>query len=127
MFFNSDLDFSNFIASRFKNPVRNASFPDEYEKRRPPLSLIKDISNQEVQNIIERELIRDNIFLKHKFDIYDFPFVVFYENEKSIEVLKPFKKIDEAIYYCSKLRSQDIYSLLISIMSQKIECRLFSN
>jgi hypothetical protein len=127
MSFNSDLDFSYFINSRFKEPVQNISYPDEYERRRPTQNLVKDTSNPEVKNIIERELIRDNIFSKYNFNIYEFPFVVFYENEKSKELLKPFKKIDEARNYCSKLLSQDIYSLLISIMNHDIECRLFSN
>ena len=43
------------------------------------------------------------------------------------ELLKPFKKIDEARNYCSKLLGQGIYSLLISIMNHDIECSLFSN
>ncbi len=126
MSFNSDLDFLYFINSRFKQPVQNVTFPYEYEKRRPPLDVLKDTSNPEVKNIIERELIRDNIFSKYNFDIYEFPFVVFYENKKSMEVIKPFKKIDDARNYCVKLLSQDIYSLLISIMNHEIECRLFS-
>lgn len=125
--FNSDLDFSYFINSRFKETVQNISFPDEYERRRPTCDLIKDSSNPEVKNIIERELIRDNIFAKFRFDIYEFPFIVFYEDEKSIEILKPFKKIDEAKSYCSMLLRQGIYSLLILIMNHHIECRLFSN
>jgi hypothetical protein len=127
MTFDSDLDFSNFINIRFKYPVQTTSFPDEYEKRRPPLSQIKETSNPEVQNIIERELIRDNIYTKYKFDIYEYPFVVFYENEKSKELLKPFKKIEEANKYCSELLNHNIYSLLILIMNHNIECHLFSN
>lgn len=77
------------------------------------------------QTDVDRELIRDNIFSKYKFDIHKYPIVVFYKNVKSIESLKPFKRNDEAIYFCSKL--QDIYSLLISIMNHYIECRLFLN
>ena len=106
--------------------VQGTSFPEEYEKRRPPQSFLKDTSNPEVQNIIDRELIRDNIYSKHKFDIYEYPFVVFYEKENSTEVFKPFKSIKDAADYCTHLKSQDIYCLLISIMSHKIDCQLYA-
>lgn len=125
--FSNDLDFSNFINSRFKYPVQKISFPYEYERRRPTPELTKDTSNPEVQNIIERELIRDNIYAKYRFDIYEFPFIVFYEDAKSVEILKPFKKLDEAKNYCSKLLTKDIYSLLILIMNHDVECILYAN
>ncbi|MFW5871814.1 MAG: hypothetical protein ACOC2E_02920 [Bacteroidota bacterium] len=124
--FKSNTDFSNFINSRFKDPVKTRSFPNEYLRRKPTAEFIKDTSNPEIQKIIERELIRDNIYEKYNFDITEFPFVVFYE-KKSGEELKPFKKIDEAKQYCAKLLSKDIYSLLILIMNHDIECILYSN
>ncbi|WP_321285359.1 hypothetical protein [uncultured Sunxiuqinia sp.] len=123
---NSDSDFSLFINSRFKNPIDKMDYPSEYEKRRPPKSLIEDTSNPEVRKIIERELIRDNIYSKYNFDIYEFPFVVFYENGISKEILKPFKRLDKARDYSNKLLNQDTFSLLISIMNHDIECQLFS-
>lgn len=121
----TDSDFILFINSRFKEPIKNISFPYEYEKRRTPKSVVADTSNPEILNIIERELIRDNIFVKFKFDIFEFPFVVFHENKKLMEILKPFKKENEAIDYCNQLRNQDTYSLLISIMNHNIESHLF--
>ena len=123
----SDSDFSSFINSHFKNPVEKMDYPYEYEKRRPPKSLIKDTLNPEVQKIIERELIRDNIYSKYNFDIYEFQFVVFYENGISKEILKPFKNFEQAKGYCIKLLNQDTFSLLISIMNHDIECKLFQN
>lgn len=123
---NSDSDFSLFINSRFKNPVNKMDYPYEYEERRLPKSLNEDTSNSEVHKIVERELIRDNIYSKYNFDIYEFPFVVFYENGISKEILKPFKRFDKARDYCVKLLNQDTFSLLISIMNHDIECQMFS-
>lgn len=125
--FKSDSDFSDFINSRYKNPIPSRTFPADYEKRRPPLEMMEDVSKPEVRKIVERELIRDNIFVKYEFDIYEFPFVVFYENGNSKEILKPFKNMNKAEDYCSKLLIKDIHSLLISVMNIDIECRLIAN
>jgi len=65
--------------------------------------------------------------LKHKFDIFEYPIVVFHENGKSKEILKPFKRMNEASKYAKALLHQDVDSLLISIMNKDIECELFSN
>lgn len=124
--FNSNTDFAYFINSRFKKPVKTTSFPFEYLQRKPDPEFIKDISNPEIRNIIERELIRDNIYEKYNFDICEFPFLVFYEKNSS-EELKPFKNIEEAKNYCVKLLRKDIYSLLILIMNHDMECILYSN
>jgi hypothetical protein len=126
MSFDTDSDFYYFINSRFKKPIENIYFPYEYEKRRPPASSIADKTNPEVRNIIERELIRDNIYSKYKFDIYEYPIVVFYEDDGPNEELKSFKRIDIARDFCSELLNRGIFSLLISIMDHEINCRLVS-
>src|SRR5690554_353562 len=88
--FNSDSDLYHFVNSRFKKNIGKASFPSSYVKRRTPQSFLDSASSDTAKEIAEKELIRDNIYLKYKFDIFEYPIVVFYEN-KSKEVLKPFK------------------------------------
>lgn len=122
--FESNSDFTFFINSRFKENIEKTSFPDKYERHRPPKEMIADISNPEIKNIVERELIRDNIFVQYKFDIYEYPFVVFYENN-SKEILKPYKLPKDAQKFCIGLLNKGIYSLLINIMNHEIDCKLY--
>lgn len=122
----TDADFSVFI-QRFMKPIIDKSFPVEYEKKRLPAERKKDSSNPEIKNIIERELIRDNIFVNLGFDIFEYPFVVFYEDEALNEIFKPFKKTDKAIEFSTNLLKNDTHSLLILIMNHTMECRLFTN
>lgn len=124
--FNTDLDFAIFIENNFKKIPKKISFSETYNQRKAPDSFLKNFTESEIKNIKDRELIRDNIFIDYKFDIFEFPIVVFYENNKS-KKLKPFKKFDEANNYSKMLLQKDISSLLISIMNRNIECKLFSN
>lgn len=122
--FKSNADFSFFINSRFKKDIGKMRFPDKYEQKRPPKTIIADKSNPEVKNIIDRELIRDNIFVQYKFDIYEYPIVVFYENN-SKEILKPFKLPKEAEKFSNNLLDKGYYSLMINIMKDEIDCKLY--
>ncbi|MFT2011474.1 hypothetical protein ACMA1I_22570 [Pontibacter sp. 13R65] len=122
---NTDSDFSNLIDSRFKQPINLLRFPSEYEARRPTQSFLEGIEKSEASNIRERELIRDNIYMKHGFDIYDFPFVVLYENQRGEEKLKPFKLEGEAKDFCREASYQGTFLLLIYIMNHAIESKLY--
>jgi len=124
--FHTDLNFAMFIENNFKKTRKKFSFSETYNQRKAPESFLKDFPESEIKNIKERELIRDNIFIDYKFDIFEFPIVAFYENSKS-KVLKPFKKFDDANNFSKQLLQKDIYSLLILIMNHNIECKLFSN
>ncbi len=118
-------DFSVFM-QRFKKEIKNYSFSDEYKKRRLPEERKTDISNPEILNIIERELIRDNIYIDFDFDIFEFPVVVFYQAENSKEILKGFKLEDDATRFSANLLEKNICSILILIMNHKIEFRIFN-
>lgn len=122
---NTDLDFMMFIHNQFLNTPKRNSFSHEYKQREAPESFLKDLTEVQVKNIRERQIIRDNIFTDYKFDIFEFPIVVFYEKNNS-KKLKPFKKYDEAEKFSRKLQQEDISSLLIEIMNHEIECKLIS-
>ncbi|RNI28914.1 hypothetical protein EFA69_12775 [Rufibacter immobilis] len=121
----TDSDFSDLINSRFKQPIDGYRFPPEYEKRRTPQSFFEESGKAEAENITERELMRDNIYVKHGFDIFDFPFVVLYENQSGEERLEPFRLEGEAEDFCRESSHQGTPSLLIHIMNHEIESRLF--
>jgi len=112
---NTEVDFSVFM-QRFKKKINNISFPDEYKKRTAPKKMQLDNDK-----IAERELVRDNIFANYYFDIYEYPFLVFYENNK----IKNFKSINDASLFCGILLDNKINSILILVMNYEIECRLF--
>lgn len=122
---NTDLDFMMFIENQFLNTPKRNSFSQEYKQREAPESFLKNLTESQIKNIRERQIIRDNIFLDYKFDIFEFPIVVFFEKNKS-KKLKPFKKYNEAENYSRKLQSEEISSLLIEIMNHEIECKLIS-
>lgn len=130
--FDNDSDFTSFISTRFVIPnykitKSNSKFPLDYEKKRMPESNLKTIPEKEAKNIIQRELIRDNIFRKYKFDIFEFPFTVFYETNDFKEILKPFKTENEAKNYSVELLRKGYFLLLIYIMNHNIECRLLKD
>jgi hypothetical protein len=93
---NSEVDFTTFLHSNFMMKIDHDNFPEKYKQRRLPEEISKSMEDKaEVKNIRERELIRDNIYLRYKFDIFENPFVVFYEVNR-MKKLKPFKKQIEA-------------------------------
>ena len=122
---NSNQDFTNFIDTKFDKPVKKFKFPEKYDSRRTPKSFLEKTDPTEAENIIKRERIRDNIYIDYKFDIFEYPITVYFENGKSSEYLKPFKKFDEAEKFCENLRTQGIYSLLIMIMNHEVECKIY--
>ena len=122
---NSEVDFITFLHSNFMMEIGYDNFPEKYKQRRLPEEISKSMDDKaEVKNIRERELIRDNIYLKYKFDIYEHPFVIFYEVNKT-KKLKSFKKQIEAHNFANLNLHQGIYSMLISIMNRDIECQLY--
>jgi len=130
--FENDSDFTSFINTHFIIPnykitKSNSKLPLDYEKRRTPDSYLKKMPETEAKNIIQRELIRDNVYRKFKFDIFKFPFTVFYENNDFKEILKPFKTEKEARDFSIELLRNGYFSLLIYIMNHNIECRLFKD
>lgn len=124
-FLNSDEDFSKFVDAKFDKPVEHFIFPEKFDSRRTPQSFLKKVEPVEAQNIQKRERIRDNIYIDYKFDIFEYPFIVYYENGYQSTNIEPFKKLDEAKKFASKLRSQGIYSLLIMIMNHEIKCEVY--
>lgn len=130
--FENNSDFTSFINTHFIIPnykitKNNSKFPPNYEKGKTPESYLKTIPESEAEKIIQRELIRENTFRKHNFDIFEFPFTVFYENADFKEVLKPFKTEKEAKKFSIELLQLGYFSLLIYIMNHDIECQLFKD
>jgi len=123
----SDFDFMKFIQSNFMNQIVDKIFPESYKERRAPKEFLDNITDKsEAKNISDRELIRDNIYVKFKFDIFENPIVVFYEDRNG-KKLKPFKKYDEANKFAQSLLPNDIFSIFIEIMNYNIECKIFKN
>lgn len=122
---NSTVDFITFLHSNFMMKIDHDNFPEKYKQRRLSEEISKSMDDKaEVKNIRERELIRDNIYLKYKFDIFENPFVVFYEVNRT-KKLKPFKKQIEAHNFANLNLHQGTYSMLIFIMNRDIECQLY--
>lgn len=125
----SNVDFIKFIHSNFMKNINNKTFSEIYRMREMPKEKLESLAIKnpaEAKNIQERQLIRDNIYLKYKFDIFEKPFVVFYEDEKG-KKLKPFKKYDEAQEFSESLLNIGIYSMLISIMNHDIEFDVYKD
>lgn len=76
---NTDLDFMMFIQNQFLNTPKSNSFSQEYKQREAPESFLKNLPENQAKNIKERQIIRDNIFIDYKFDIFEFPIVVFFK------------------------------------------------
>jgi hypothetical protein len=90
--------------------IENNNLPESYKRRRMPEEIAKSMDNHlEVKNIRERELIRDNIFLKYK-----------------RKKLKPFKKQIDAHNFAYSNLSEGVYSMLISIMNRDINCQIYN-
>lgn len=107
--------------------IENDNFPESYKRKRLPTEVSKSSDSEpEIKNIRERELIRENIILKYNFDIFENPFVVFYEDGNR-KKLKPFKKQLDAHNFANANLNNGIYSMLISIMNRDIECRIYKN
>lgn len=122
---NSTVDFITFLHSNFMTKIDHDNFPEKYKQSRLPEEISKSMEDKaELKNIRERELIRDNIYLQYKFDIFEYPFVVFYEVNRT-KKLKPFKKQINAHNFANLNLHQGIYSMLISIMNRDIECQLY--
>lgn len=121
----TDLDFKIFIQNQFLKTPKKNFFSQEYKQKEAPESFLKNLTESQVKNIRERQIIRDNIFIDYKFDIFEFPIVVFFEKNNS-KKLKPFKKYNEAEDFSRKLQCEEISSLLIEIMNSEIECKLIS-
>ena len=122
---NSDEDFSKFVDAKFDKPVEHFIFPEKFDSRRTPQSFLKKVEPVEAQNIIKRERIRDNIYINYKVDIFEYPFIVYYENEYRSEKIEPFKKIEESQKFSNKLRSLGVSCLLIMIMNKDIKCEVY--
>lgn len=119
----SDSDFHSFIEKHFMKPVVIKNLPPGYLERIVPEEELNKLPENIRKNIIERNLIRDNIFYKYKIDIYINPIVVFYENEKG-KNLKGFLNESEAISFTKKLLNNGIHSLLLRIMNRDIDCEV---
>ena len=117
--------FHRFI-SRFDKPVREYRFPDTYIAKRAPKSFLEKLDDKEARNIMKRQRIRDNIYLDYKFDIFELPFLVYYQ-ESGSEQIEPFKTIQEAKGCCGQLKERGTDSFLIMIMNHDIECIVYSN
>ncbi|MFV8334732.1 hypothetical protein ACNQF7_01455 [Flavobacterium sp. RSP29] len=123
----SDADFIKFIYSSFMKEIDGKTFPEKYKMRKMPKETLEAMENQsEAKRILERQLIRDNIYLKYKFDIFENPIVVFYEDDKA-KKLKPFKKHNEANNFSQSLLNKGIYSMVILIMNHDIECKVYKD
>ena len=123
----TDADFIKFIYSSFMNEVDNKIFSEKYKMRNMPKEVLEAMENKsEAKRILERELIRDNIYLKYKFDIFENPIIVFYEDERA-KKMKPFQKYDEADSFSQSLLNKGIYSMLILMMNHDIECKVYKD
>lgn len=121
----SDLNFLVFIQNNFLKEPNNNNFSYDFIKREASEDFLKKLPEIHARNIRERQIIRKNIFIDYKFDIFEFPFVVFFEKNNS-KKLKPFKKYNEAETFAKKLKIENISALLIELMNEEIECKLFS-
>ena len=120
----NDSDFSSFLNSRFQNPVTDFDFPEGFKERTSPKSGSGETDDQDGTNTIDLQLIRENIFAKHDFDIYDFPIVVYYEGGQEQEYLRPFKSVSEAQDFSKILLNQGTHSLVISLLGGFLLTRL---
>jgi hypothetical protein len=123
----NEFDFNAFINLSFMKPINAKTFPENYEKSRTPKAFVDKLENElEAKRIRDRELIRDNIYLKYKLDIFQKPIIVFYEDSKA-KKLKGFTKYNEADNFANSLLQKGIHSMLIEIMKYDIEGKLFKN
>lgn len=125
----SNVDFMKFIHSNFMNEVNDKGFPIKFRMRKKSKEDIESLTKGNpsvVKNILERQLIRDNIYFRYKIDILENPIVVFYEDGE-IKKMKPFIKYDEAKKFSESILNEGIFSMLILIMNSEIECEIFKD
>ncbi|MBO0320961.1 hypothetical protein J0X14_01535 [Muricauda sp. CAU 1633] len=120
---NSKEDCLAFIDAKFDKPVTNTEFSPQYLARRAPDALLDRLDQKDASNIRKRERMQDKVFVEYGVDFFEQPFLVFFESDS--EELKPFKIIEEAEKFCEDLLQRGIYSLLITIMSNEIEFKLY--